>query len=506
MGVGGVLLFTLTSAAAALGLVAVVRRRRRQPLIALSDAQKATIMKHLGVAEQEYVPLPTSPRFRIETALPLAGFAFVVYDEPRIDAREWECRDVDGKLGVAYFDEHFLVRTRDRALAVRAREKVRVRAGNATSQGRSSIFYLRSGVTHVGVSRVDGNAQQQRQAQQQEQLLEIPTSNELVSMEVSSIESADDVRRFRFAQESEAESTPVLRQYAERADAADWGAWLPPPNYRDAKCVCFVEESDTDTQFYLYRYQDTYVYAFRGTDARSFRDMLINIKLSLEEMFNEAAAAAAGDGDSGGGDERSDEHNLRAHAGFKQAYNSVRDVVRELTDDIVRLGAKRILCTGHSLGGALAMLAAYDLTKSVRAIADGRVSLGVYAFGTPRIGNAAFARCYNAAVPETFRICNYHDGIARMPRAALGFAHFGRTVLVDDRNGGRVLVAGESVHDDPLSERFHSWDEFVQYETKSLEALVRGHAIEHHMEASYARALRLAEDAMDDERTEKKSQ
>ncbi len=43
--------------------------------------------------------------------------------------------------------------------------------------------------------------------------------------------------------------------------------------------------------------------------------------------------------------------------------------------------------TGHSLGGALATLAAYDITKGCS-----DVDVACYTYGAPRTGNHAFAR------------------------------------------------------------------------------------------------------------------
>lgn len=49
---------------------------------------------------------------------------------------------------------------------------------------------------------------------------------------------------------------------------------------------------------------------------------------------------------------------------------------------------RRVMHAGHSLGGALATLAAYDIQT-----AFGFKDLQVYTYGAPRTGNHAFARC-----------------------------------------------------------------------------------------------------------------
>lgn len=62
-------------------------------------------------------------------------------------------------------------------------------------------------------------------------------------------------------------------------------------------------------------------------------------------------------------------------------------------------------CAGHSLGGALATLAAYDFRKKAW---DNGVDLRVacYTFGAPRVGNHSYARQYNEICNDTFHIIN----------------------------------------------------------------------------------------------------
>ena len=65
-----------------------------------------------------------------------------------------------------------------------------------------------------------------------------------------------------------------------------------------------------------------------------------------------------------------------------------------------------VVNAGHSLGGALAMLAAYDICKQLRTAKHHAVEMVCYVFGAPRVGNHAFARDYDKLVPNTWSIIN----------------------------------------------------------------------------------------------------
>ena len=63
-----------------------------------------------------------------------------------------------------------------------------------------------------------------------------------------------------------------------------------------------------------------------------------------------------------------------------------------------------LFLAGHSLGGALASLAAFDIQRHCPCLDPMDVSC--YTFGAPRVGNHAFARQYDAVVPDTWNIIN----------------------------------------------------------------------------------------------------
>jgi triacylglycerol lipase len=92
----------------------------------------------------------------------------------------------------------------------------------------------------------------------------------------------------------------------------------------------------------------------------------------------------------------------RVHAGFLAALDEIFDDLRDLP-----LGDRALWLTGHSLGGALAILAAARLPP-------GRVQ-GVYTFGAPSVGDARFAKAFPA---RSVRFVHGSDWVARLPAVA----------------------------------------------------------------------------------------
>ena len=76
------------------------------------------------------------------------------------------------------------------------------------------------------------------------------------------------------------------------------------------------------------------------------------------------------------------------HSGFLAAYGLVVSNVRNTVNNLLAKyrGAKLII-TGHSLGGAIAILAGADLSMYHTVSA-------IYTFGQPRVGNAAFSNWF----------------------------------------------------------------------------------------------------------------
>ena len=93
------------------------------------------------------------------------------------------------------------------------------------------------------------------------------------------------------------------------------------------------------------------------------------------------------------------------------AGKTLTQVVTELA--AAGAGIKEFLIVGHSLGGALATLAAAEL--AILNPVDVRSKLAIYTFGSPRVGLLDFAASFNQAVPTSYRIWNTLDIVPQLP-------------------------------------------------------------------------------------------
>ncbi|RCN30532.1 triacylglycerol lipase [Ancylostoma caninum] len=72
----------------------------------------------------------------------------------------------------------------------------------------------------------------------------------------------------------------------------------------------------------------------------------------------------------------------------------------------------KVAFTGHSLGGALATLAAARAAR--QGLRPGNKIL-VYTFGAPRVGDSTFAANFNRIIPNCYRVVFRHDIVPHLP-------------------------------------------------------------------------------------------
>ena len=115
---------------------------------------------------------------------------------------------------------------------------------------------------------------------------------------------------------------------------------------------------------------------------------------------------------------------------------------------------KLVIC-GHSLGGALASLTAYEISTRLKEFEyPTRITVQVYTFGEPRVGNLQFATEYNRRVPLTYRVVYRDDVVPHVPLESFGYYHEGTEVWV--RSKSRYVVCKSRAEDDECSDG-RSW-------------------------------------------------
>ncbi len=124
------------------------------------------------------------------------------------------------------------------------------------------------------------------------------------------------------------------------------------------------------------------------------------------------------------------------HLGFVSAYEAVRSDTRSI---ISQQAGQRVWVTGHSLGGAMAVLCALDQKL------HGNVSADVITFGQPRLADAKGCRSIDAALKDHFvRVARPTDVIPRVPPALPFFTAYGHAGL-HVRLGNDGLAIGPSI-------------------------------------------------------------
>ncbi|XP_065179906.1 uncharacterized protein LOC135810344 [Sycon ciliatum] len=146
------------------------------------------------------------------------------------------------------------------------------------------------------------------------------------------------------------------------------------------------------------------VVAFRGTDGPNAKNWF-KVNLKIGKRTPTGLFTSAG----------------KVHRGFYNAYMALRSRVW----DLVRRGramyrTSRVYVTGHSMGGALAVLAALDLKV------NRRMDVRMINFGAPRVGSPCFARYYSQRLTNSLRIAHKWDPVTLVPLVLQGYHHVPR--------------------------------------------------------------------------------
>ena len=173
----------------------------------------------------------------------------------------------------------------------------------------------------------------------------------------------------------------------------------------------FYQSKETDTQAMLVVSLNSPQFAvlvFRGTEKNS-GDIETDLKLYknwVNQILKTALSLSNGD-------------PQHVHQGFLEAIDSIW---KELEPDLEKLRCP-IFYTGHSLGAALATLAAERLPPKA-----------LYTFGSPRVGNTIYSESLCFKGIPIYRVVNDLDIVATLPPEGLGYRHVGGLHQTNNRS------------------------------------------------------------------------
>ncbi|EIW51601.1 alpha/beta-hydrolase [Trametes versicolor FP-101664 SS1] len=112
--------------------------------------------------------------------------------------------------------------------------------------------------------------------------------------------------------------------------------------------------------------------------------------------------------------------NVLAHSGFVQEHAKTAASILATTKSLLAAnGASTVITVGHSLGGAVAELDALMFTLNL----PSTVHIKSQTYGTPRVGNPAYATFFDSKVSDFKRINHASDPVPIVPGRGLGFQH-----------------------------------------------------------------------------------
>jgi hypothetical protein len=188
-----------------------------------------------------------------------------------------------------------------------------------------------------------------------------------------------------------------------------------------------------NTEVYVGQTETDIVLAFRGSESPTsidgLKDWLVTNAdnlLVLPEGSIGTDFAAAGVG-------------ARFHKGFMGALADIWSSLNSAVNAAYEAKERRVWVTGHSLGGALALLAPWRLQRNFVPIHR------VVTFGAPMIGNAAAAAAFEKEFPgKIYRYVDKDDLVTKLPTMSLtanAYGHCPTEVLL----GAQAAAAAELV-------------------------------------------------------------
>ncbi len=162
----------------------------------------------------------------------------------------------------------------------------------------------------------------------------------------------------------------------------------------DCSFVAHVHDEATGADAMVFTRKAEVIVAFRGTQ-RDYRDILTDLKFRRRQMMR-----------------RPEDPPVTIHRGFADQFLSIEFALRKAVEEQLETG-HRLVVTGHSLGGALAIMACLHWQYIDRCVT----------FGAPRAGDDVIADILNANSVERTRYVYGTDIVPIVPLIAMGYRH-----------------------------------------------------------------------------------
>ncbi|ORE11977.1 lipase [Rhizopus microsporus var. microsporus] len=204
-----------------------------------------------------------------------------------------------------------------------------------------------------------------------------------------------------------------LTNYAGVAATAYCRDVVPGTKWNCKQCLKYVPDGKliktftsllSDTNGFVLRSdaQKTIYVTFRGTN--SFRSAITDMVFTFTDYTPVKGA--------------------KVHAGFLSSYKQVvSDYFPVVQDQLTAYPGYKVIVTGHSLGGAQALLAGMDLYQREKRLSP--KNLSIYTIGCPRVGNNAFAYYVDSTGIPFHRTVHKRDIVPHVPPQAFGYLHPG---------------------------------------------------------------------------------
>jgi hypothetical protein len=132
----------------------------------------------------------------------------------------------------------------------------------------------------------------------------------------------------------------------------------------------------------------------------------------------------------------SDLPSVKVEKGFYAWYTDLKSGVDTALESLkTKYSTSKIQLTGHSAGGAVATLHAFDIARG-ESSTPGLTLDSVVTFGSPRVGNLAFSEAHDEYIDQdsipSWRVTHYYDIVPHMPEEILGYNHVNTEVWYNE--------------------------------------------------------------------------